>query len=130
MPPKNGSNDEVTDYGNITVTAKELADVLGLSEQNVYNLRRRNVIQSIKAKRTEFLLGPSVRSYLQYRCGQDSEADADFHKERALKERALKEKANRELRQILVQQTRQQLHRSEDVSSVIAHNNEQIRDRL
>jgi len=125
MPPKNGSNDEVTDYGNITVTAKELADVLGLSEQNVYNLRRRNVIQSIKAKRTEFLLGPSVRSYLQYRCGQDSEADADFHKERALKE-----KANRELRQILVQQTRQQLHRSEDVSSVIAHNNEQIRDRL
>ena len=42
MPPKNGSNNEVTDYGNITVTAKELADVLGLSEQNVYNLRRRN----------------------------------------------------------------------------------------
>jgi hypothetical protein len=55
QPAKNG--DELTDYGNVSVTARELADVLGLSEQNVYNLRRRNVIQSIRAKRTEFQVG-------------------------------------------------------------------------
>jgi len=56
---------------------------------------------------------------------RDSESQADFHRERALKERA-----NRELREILVKQTRDQLHRCEDVSSIIAHNNGQIRDRL
>jgi hypothetical protein len=123
---KNGDNgDEVTDYGNVTVTARELASVLGLSEQNIYNLRRRGVIQSIKAKRTEFQLGPSVRAYIQFKCGQESEADADYHRERALKE-----KANRELREILAQQTRNQLHRCEDVESIQAHSNNQIRSRL
>jgi hypothetical protein len=123
QPAKNG--DEVPDYGNITVTARELATVLGLSEAQVYTLRRRSILQSIKAKRTEFLLGPSVRAYIQYKCGQDSEATADFHKERALKE-----KANRELRQILVEQTRGQLHRACDVEAIQADSNNEIRSRL
>jgi hypothetical protein len=83
QPPKNG--DEVTDYGNVIVTARDLASILGLTEQHLYNLRRRNVIQSIRAKRTEFLLGPSVRAYIQFKCGRDSPAEADFHSERAKK---------------------------------------------
>jgi hypothetical protein len=37
-PPKNPSDDGVTDYGNTLVTTKELADVLGLSEVHVYTL--------------------------------------------------------------------------------------------
>jgi hypothetical protein len=123
QPAKNG--DEVADYGNITVTARELASVLGLSEAQVYTLRRRNVIQSLRAKRTEFQLGPSVRAYVQFKCGRDSEAEADYHKERALKE-----KANRELREILVKQTRDQLHRAEDVRSIVEDSNAQIRRKL
>jgi phage terminase Nu1 subunit (DNA packaging protein) len=123
QPAKNG--DEVTDYGNITVTAKELASVLGLSEAQIYTLRRRGILQSLRAKRTEFLLGPSVRAYIQYKCGQESESQADFHKERALKE-----KANRQLREILVQQTRSQLHDAADVESIQTHSNNQIRSRL
>jgi ATP sulfurylase len=123
QPAKNG--DEVADYGNITVTARELASVLGLSEAQVYTLRRRSILQSIKAKRTEFLLGPSIRAYIQYKCGQESESQADFHKERALKE-----KANRELREILVEQTRDQLHRACDVEAVQADSNADIRSKL
>jgi hypothetical protein len=109
-PPKNSSDNGVDDYGNVVVTVKELASVLGLSEPQVYTLRRRNVIQpirAIRAHKTEFQLGPAVRAYVQYKCGQDSEAEADYHRERALKE-----KANRELRQILVKQTRSQISRA------------------
>jgi hypothetical protein len=123
QPAKNG--DEITDYGNIIVTARELASALGLSEQNIYNLKRRGIFQSLKAKRSEFQLGPSVRAYVQFKCGQDSQAEADYHRERALKE-----KANRGLREILVKQTRDQLHRCEDVESIQTHSNNQIRSRL
>jgi hypothetical protein len=123
QPLKNG--DELTDYGNVIVTARELASVLGLSEPQIYTLRRRGIFGSVKAKRSEFQLGPSVRSYVQYKCGQQTEADADFHKERALKE-----KANRQLREILFEQTRGQLHRAEDVKSIQTHSNNQIRSRL
>jgi hypothetical protein len=70
-------------------------------------------------------LGPSVRSHVQYKCGQDSEAEGDFHKERALKE-----KANRELRQILLEQTRGQLHRAQDVRAIQADSNSEIQERL
>jgi hypothetical protein len=125
MPPKNGSGPGIADYGHVSVTAKELADVLGLSEQNVYNLRRRGVIQSIRAKRSEFRLGESVRSYLQFKCGQDSPFEADYHAERAKKE-----KANRELREILVKQTRDQLHRAEDVRSIVEDSNSEIRSQI
>ena len=124
-PPKNPPGDGKSDYGNVTVTARELASVLGLSEAQVYTLRRRNVIQSIKAKRTEFLLGPSIRDYIQYKCGQDSEAQADYHRERALKE-----KANRELREILVKQTRDQLHRACDVEAIQADSNHDIASKV
>jgi hypothetical protein len=88
-------------------------------------LKRRHVIQSVKPKRNQFPLGPSVRSYLQYRCGRDSEAEADFHQERALKEAA-----NRELRQILVQQTRALLHYAKDVEAIQADSNADIRCRI
>jgi hypothetical protein len=125
QPFKNGSDDELTDYGNISVTARELANVLGLTEATIYNLRRRNVIQSIRAKRAEFQLGPSVRSYIQFKAGQESEHQADFHKERALKE-----KANRQLREILVKQTRSQLHHCDDVRSIMEDSNNQIRTKL
>ena len=125
QPFKNGSDDGVTDYGNITVTARELASVLGLSEVQVYTLRRRNVIQSIRTKRTEFRLGPSIRSYIAYKCGQETEANADYHRERAKKVAA-----NRELREILVQQTRDQLHRAEDVRAVVTDSNDQIRSQI
>jgi hypothetical protein len=36
-PPKNSSDNGVDDYGNVVVTVKELASVLGLSEPQVYN---------------------------------------------------------------------------------------------
>jgi hypothetical protein len=124
-PPKNPPGDDITDYGNVTVTARELASVLGLSEPQIYTLRRRGILQSLKAKRTEFLLGASVRAYIQYKCGRDSAAEADFHRERALKE-----KANRELRQILVEQTRAQLHRACDVEAIQDYSNAEIRSRL
>jgi hypothetical protein len=125
QPPIN--SDEVTDYGNITVTARELASVLGLSEQNIYNLKRRGIFQSLKlkAKRNEFQLGPSVRAYIQFKCGRESESEADFHRERAKKERA-----NRELRQILVEQTKGQLHRAEDVRAIVEDSNADIKRRL
>jgi hypothetical protein len=119
------ASDNNTDYGNVILTGKELADVLGLSEAHVFTLRRRGVLQQVRAHKNQYVLGSSVRSYIQFKCGQDSAAEADYHKERALKERA-----NRELREILVQQTRGQLHRSEDVSSIIADGNSEIRSRL
>ena len=128
QPLKNGRDDNIPDYGNVIVTVKELSSVLGLSEPQIYTLRRRNIIQpirAIRAHKTEFQLGPAVRAYIQYKCGQESESQADFHKERALKERA-----NRELREILVQQTRAQLHNAADVESIQTHSNNQIRSRL
>jgi len=57
QPPKNG--DEVTDYGNVIATVRELASVLGLSEQQIYTLRRRAVIQSLRAKRPNFCWDPA-----------------------------------------------------------------------
>jgi hypothetical protein len=124
---KNGDHDGEVIDSNTVVSARELGDVLALSEAHVYNLKRKGVFQSTKAdhKRNEFLLGPSVQAYIQYKCSRDSPSEADFHRERALKE-----KANRELREILLEQNRGQLHRSSDVSSIITHNNGQIRDRL
>ena len=110
------------------MTPRELASVLGLSEAQVYTLRRRNVIQpirAIRAHKTEFQLGPAVHAYIQFKCAQDSASQADFHKERALKEQA-----NRELREILLEQTRAQLHRACDVESVQADSNAEIRSKL
>lgn len=125
-PAKNDSeNGGIDDYGNVIVTGKELADVLALSEAHVFTLKRRHIIQSIRAHKNQYHLGPAVRAYVAYKCGQDSSAEADFHKERALKERA-----NRELRQILVQQTWGQLHRAEDVEAIQAASNCDIRFRL
>jgi hypothetical protein len=120
QPLNNG--DAIAEFGNVIVTAKELADVLGLSEAAVYNLRRRGVIQSIRAKRSQFELGPAVRSYLQFKCGQDSESQADFYRERSLREWS-----NRELREILLEQTREKLHYAEDVRAVVTDSNNQIR---
>jgi hypothetical protein len=96
-PPKKPPGDGISDYGNVIVTGKELASVLRLSEAHIFTLKRRNVIQPIGPRKNEYQLGPAVRDYIAYKCGVENEANADFHRERALKE-----KANRELRQILV----------------------------
>jgi hypothetical protein len=50
-PPKNFAGDGISDYGKPIVTTQKLADVLGLSETHIYNLKRRNIIQSVKPKR-------------------------------------------------------------------------------
>jgi hypothetical protein len=70
-------------------------------------------------------LGAAVRRYATYKCGQDNEANADF-----CKERALKEKANRRLREILLKQTQEKLHRAEDVRAIVTDSNFQIRSEL
>jgi hypothetical protein len=115
----------VPDYGNVIVTAKELGNVIGLSEFQISILKRRGIFQSLRAKKSEFQLGPNVRAYIQYKCGQDTEANADFHRERALKERA-----NRQLREILVEQTRGQLHHADDVRAIVGENFAQVRSQL
>jgi hypothetical protein len=127
QPSPNGDHDGEIIDSNTVVSARELGDVLALSEAHIYNLKRKGVFQSTKAdrKRNEFLLGPSVQAYIQYKCTRDSPSEADFHRERALKE-----KANRELREIAVEQNRGQLHRCEDVESIQAHSNNQIKSRL
>jgi hypothetical protein len=125
QPLKNGPDGGISDYGNVIVTGGELAAVLGLSEPHIFTLKRRHVIQSIRARKSEYRLGESVRAYIQYKCGQESAANADFHRERALKE-----KANRELRQILVQQTRAQLHHCDDVRDIMEDSNNEIRSKL
>jgi hypothetical protein len=65
------------------VTGKELASALGLSEAHIFTLKRRHIVQSVQARKNTFHLGPAVRAYVQYKCGQDSEAQADFHRGRA-----------------------------------------------
>jgi hypothetical protein len=124
-PPKNPPGDGISEYGNVIVTGRELANVLGLSEAHVFTLKRRNVLQPIRARKNQYHLGPAVQAYVQYKCGQDSAAVADFHRERALKEKAI-----RELREILVQQTRSQLHRAEDVEAIVEDSNAGIHRRL
>jgi hypothetical protein len=125
QPLKNDRNDGIQDYGNVIVTGKELASVLGLSEFQIYVLKRRGVVQAIRPKKHEFHLGPAERGYIQYKCGQDSEAQVDFHRERALKERA-----NRQLREILFEQTRGQLHHARDIRAIVGDSNAQIRSKL
>jgi hypothetical protein len=65
-------------------------------------LSRRSYAQLFDAPRNEspmkYELGPSVRAYVAYKCAcQDSSAEADL-----ARERALKEAVNRELREILL----------------------------
>lgn len=80
-PAKNDSeNGGIDDYGNVIVTGKELADVLALSEAHVFTLKRRHIIQSIRAHKNQYHLGPAVRAYVAYKCGQDSSAEADFQR--------------------------------------------------
>jgi hypothetical protein len=124
-PPKNNSNNGIDDYGNVIVTGKELSDVLGLSEPHIFTLKRRNIIQPVRPRKSEYRLGPAVRAYVAYKCATHSEAQADFHRERALKERA-----NRQLREILVEQTRSRLHRAEDVEAIQADSNSDIRFKV
>ena len=124
-PPNNPPDHGIADYGNVTVTTKELANVLGLTDNGIYVLRRRGILQPVASRKNEFLLGPNVRAYIQYKCGQESEGQADYHKERALKE-----KANRQLREILVEQTRGQLHHADDVRAIVGDSNSQIRSQL
>jgi hypothetical protein len=126
QPPRNGSNG-IDDYANVVVTGRELASVLGLSENSIRSLRKRGVIQAIRSRinKNEYQLGPAVRGYLQFKCGQDSPSEADFHRERALKERA-----NRQLREILLEQTRDQLHHCDDVRAIVGDSNAQIRSQL
>jgi hypothetical protein len=126
MPPKNPPGDGISDYGNTIVTGAELAAVLGLSESHIFTLKRRHIIQSIRARKNDYQLGPSIRSYSQYKCGRgDSAAEVDFHKERALEE-----KANRQLRQILVDQTKSRLHDCDDVRAIVEDSNNEIRSKL
>src|SRR5215813_7759511 len=126
MPPKNPRGDGISDYGNTIVTGAELAAVLGLSEPHIFTLKRRHIIQSIRARKNDYQLGPSIRSYIQYKCGRgDFAAEVDFHKERALKE-----KANRQLRQILVEQTKSRLHDCDDVRAIVEDGNNEIRSKL
>jgi biotin operon repressor len=110
---ENPSDDKVANYGDVIISGRELAAVLGLSETHVFTLRRRGIVQQIRAHKNQYRLGASIQAYVAYKCGQDSAAQADFHKERALKE-----KANRQLREILVEQTRAQLHRARDVEAI------------
>ena len=124
-PPKNPPDNGISDYGNVIVAGSELAAVLGLSEAHIFTLKRRNVIQPIGPRKNEYRLGSAVRDYIAYKCATDSEAQADFHRERALKERA-----NRKLRQILLEQTRSQLHRADDVRSIVEDSNNEIRSKL
>ena len=56
QPLKNGPDGGISDYGNVILTVKELASVLGLSEPLIYTLRRRNVIQPSSA----------IRAYMPY----------------------------------------------------------------
>jgi hypothetical protein len=123
--PLNSDNGEVDDYGSVTVTPRELGSVLGLSEYRISALKRLGVLQAVQPGRHEFFLGRAVRAYVQYKCGQDSESQADFHKERALKERA-----NRVLREILVEQTRGQLHPAQAVQFLVQTGNDEIRSQL
>jgi hypothetical protein len=125
MPPKNPPGDGISDYGGVIVAGSELAAVLGLSEAHIFTLKRRNVIQPIGPRKNEYRLGPAVRDYIAYKCAVENAANADFHKERSLKERA-----NRQLREILLKQTRTQLHRACDVEAIQADRNADIRARL
>ena len=88
-------------------------------------MKRRGVIQAARPRKNEFHLGPAVRGYLQYKCGCASESEADYHRERALKERA-----NRQLREILLEQTRDQLHDAQAVQFLVQDGNSQIRSQL
>lgn len=124
-PPNNPADPGVDDYGNVIVTGKELASVLGLTDNAIYILKRRGIIQPVQARKNEYHLGANVRAYIQFKCGQETDAEADFHKERALKERA-----NRQLREILVEQTRGQLHHADDVRAIVGQNFAQIRSQL
>ena len=125
QPPKNGSDAAVDDYGATVVTGSELAAVLGLSEAHIFTLKRRNVIQPVGPRKNEYQLGPAVRDYVAYKCAVENESHADFARERSLKERA-----NRQLREILLKQTKSQLHDGADVESIQTHSNKQIRSRL
>ena len=112
-------------YGQVTVSGPELGSVLGLSENRIRSLRRIGVFQTVYARKNkfEYELGPSVRGYLAFKCAyQDSPAEADFQRERSLKEAA-----NRKLREILLEQTKNQLHRAEDLRAISADSNDQIR---
>jgi hypothetical protein len=124
QPSENGSAG-VDDYGATVVTGSELAAVLGLSEAHIFTLKRRNVIQPIGPRKNEYQLGPAVRDYIAYKWAVENEANADFHKERSLKERA-----NRQLREILLEQTKSQLHRAQDVEAIQADSNSDIRSKV
>jgi hypothetical protein len=124
MHQPNGSNAGVDNYGDTIVSGRELAAILGLSEAHIFTLRRRGIVQQTRARKNEYQLGPSVRAYVQFKAGENP-AQVDLYRERALKEAA-----NRELRQILVQQTRDQLHRGDDVRAIVEDSNNEIRTKL
>lgn len=90
--------------------ARRIGQRSGFAESRISALKRRGVIQAARPRKNEFHLGPAVRGYLQYKCGCASESEADYHRERALKE-----KANLQLREILMEQTRDQLHDAQAV---------------
>lgn len=127
MQNQSESDPGMEGYGSTVVTSKELADVLGLTDGGVRRLKHRGILLSVGPRnRNEFRLGPSVRAYLQFKCGAErSESEADYHAEKAKKERA-----NRILREILVEQTRGQLHHSDDVRAIVGDSNSQIRSKL
>jgi hypothetical protein len=114
-------------FGDSVVTGRELSDVLGITDAHVRKLKNQGILQSIGPRnKNEFMLGASVRAYIQFKCGSTKlESEADYHAEKAKKERA-----NRILREILVDQTRGNLHESDDVRAIVGDAFSQVRSKL
>lgn len=97
----------------MTVTTKELSEILGLSSRRIQQLAKEKVI--VRVAHGKYDLPHSIQSYIEYIKEQSkSDEEIDFNKERTLLTRANRMKAELELKIM-----QGELHRSEDVETVM-----------
>jgi hypothetical protein len=120
---------EVLDFGDQEVSSRELGNVLGLSRTVINSLVKSRVFQTVPGhgRATYLKLGPSVRSYVQFKANNagDTENVKDIHEARLRKLRA-----EAEAKQLLVAQLKRQLFREEDIRQIVGDTFIRVRSKM
>lgn len=105
---------KVSEAGSM-VSTRELAEILGMSDRRIRQLENDGAL--VKVSRGTFDLSASIQTYINYLL-EKQKPDSEINKS---EEEARWTKARREKAEMEIQIMRGELHRAEDVKSVMNH---------
>lgn len=131
-PPDGGAADSIktTDISAITVNSAALEKIIGVSDRRIRQLAEENII--IRAAKGRYKLMDSVMNYIltlkvQMEASNTESMDGEIDLE---EEKAIHERVKRHISELKLQTMRGELHKSEDVESVMMDMLASVRAKL